>query len=57
MATPSRAQMEVTASTRIAAAPERVWELVCDTSGYGRVGGSDGRGLSYRRSGQQGLDV
>jgi uncharacterized protein YndB with AHSA1/START domain len=34
MATTSRAQMEVTASTMIAAAPERVWELVSDTSRF-----------------------
>jgi uncharacterized protein YndB with AHSA1/START domain len=30
----SLTQIEVTASTRIAATPERVWELVCDTSRY-----------------------
>ena len=34
MATTGRTQIEVTASTRIAATPERVWELVCDTSRY-----------------------
>jgi uncharacterized protein YndB with AHSA1/START domain len=34
MATTSKAQMEVTASTTIAATPERVWELVSDTSRF-----------------------
>ena len=34
MATTGMTQIEVTASTRIAATPERVWELVCDTSRY-----------------------
>jgi hypothetical protein len=50
-------QIEVTASTRIAATAGRVWELVCDTSPLRRVGGSDGRAVSRRRSGRQGLDV
>ena len=34
MATTRTTQIEVTPSTRIAATPERVWELVCDTSRY-----------------------
>jgi hypothetical protein len=50
-------QIEVTASTGIAAAPVRVWELVCDTSGYAErvaataaVSGTDGpasKGSTY----------
>ena len=34
MATAGMPQIEVTASTRVAATPERVWGLVCDTSRY-----------------------